>query len=376
MARYYLIAGEPSGDMHAANLMKHVKVHDADASFRYWGGDRMMAEGGVLVKHIRDRSFMGFCEVVSNLRTILRNIKYCKQDILLHRPDALILIDYPGFNLRIADFAKSHGIPVIYYISPQVWAWKQSRVKKIKRVVDKLLVILPFEKAFYRRFNMDVTFPGHPLLDEVVPLRESVNHAAFRKENRLSGKPIVALLPGSRKQEISRMLTEMTTLAPHFNDYQFVVAAVSNQEGSLYNQFTRRENVSVVFDQTYSLLANARAALVASGTATLETALFGVPQAVCYKANPLSYFIARQLIRVKYISLVNLIMDKPVLKEMIQNNFSQQAMRDELDRLLHDETHRRKMKEAYRHLESMLGGPGASDNAARVVARFAGATKE
>ncbi len=372
MARYYIIAGESSGDMHAANLMKRIKTHDAHASFRFWGGDRMMAESGEPVKHIRELSFMGFWEVACNLKTILHNIKFCKEDILSYLPDALILVDYPGFNLRLADFAKSQGIPVVYYISPQVWAWKQSRVKRIKRVVDKLLVILPFEKAFYMRLNMDVVFPGHPLLDEVVPLRESVDHAAFKKQNHLPDKPIVALLPGSRKQEISRMLTEMTAIAPLFNDYQFVVAAVSSQDKSLYKNVNQRDNVSVVFDRTYSLLANARAALVASGTATLETALFGVPQAVCYKANTVSYFIARQLIKVKYISLVNLIMDKTVLKEMIQKDFSQKAMRDELDRLLHDENYRRKMKEAYQDLENMLGGPGASDNAARIVTRFVG----
>ncbi len=370
MARYYIIAGESSGDMHAANLMSRLLQHDPQADFRFWGGDRMQREGGRIVKHIRELSFMGFWEVASNLKTILRNISLCKRDLLAYRADVLILVDYPGFNLRMAKFAKAHGIPVVYYIGPQVWAWKQSRVKKIRRDVDKLLVILPFEQEFYKGFDIQVEFPGHPLLDEVIPLRESKNHASFRENNKLPGKPLVALLPGSRKQEIYRMLTEMTTIAPHFNDYQFVVAAVSNQDKALYRRFTQRANVSVVYDQTYSLLANAKAALVASGTATLETALFCVPQAVCYKANPVSFFIARQLIRVKYISLVNLIMDKPVLKEMIQHDFGRESMRMELDALLHDASYRQAMIDDYRLLEQKLGGPGASEKAARIIKAF------
>ncbi len=370
MARYYIIAGESSGDMHGANLMKQIRVFDQEADFRFWGGDRMLLAGGRMVKHIRDLAFMGFWEVVSNLGTILHNLKQCKEDLLRYGPDVLILIDYPGFNLRMAAYAKLHNIPVVYYISPQVWAWKQSRIKKIKRDVDKMLVILPFEQAFYKGFDMDVDFTGHPLLDEVIPLKESTDYTAFKKKNQLPDKPIVALLPGSRKQEIKRMLQEMTSVARYFKDHQFVVAGVSNQSPLLYQEFTGRKNISVLYDQTYSILANASAALVASGTATLETALFGVPQAVCYKANPISYYIARQLVNVKYISLVNLIMNKAVLKEMIQNHFSRKALREELDALLHDENYRRKMKDAYQALEKILGGPGASENAARMITRF------
>ncbi len=370
MARYYIIAGESSGDMHAANLMKGIRRHDPHADFRCWGGDRMLLEGGHIVKHITELSFMGFCEVAGNLRTILRNINLCKHDLLAYQADVLILVDYPGFNLRMARFAKTRGIPVVYYIGPQVWAWKESRVRKLRRDVDKLLVILPFEQEFYQRFGMQVEFPGHPLLDEVLPLRESKDHASFREDNGLQDKPLVALLPGSRKQEIRRMLAEMITMAPRFIDYRFVVAAVSSQNKDLYLHFAQQPNVSVVYDQTYSLLANAEAALVASGTATLEAALFGVPQVVCYKANPLSYFIARQLIRVKYISLVNLIMDKPVLQEMIQHDFNQESLFKVLDSLLHDTSCRKAMKEDYRLLEQKLGGPGASEKAARIITDF------
>ncbi len=369
MARYYIITGESSGDMHAANLMKEMKKLDAAAEFRVWGGDRMQKAGGTVVKHIRELAFMGFWEVLCNIRTIMRLMKFCKDDLLRWNPDALILVDYPGFNLRMAEFASKHNIPVIYYISPQVWAWKQSRVKKIRKVVDKMLVILPFEKDFYSRHGMDVHFTGHPLLDEVIPRKESNNFASFRETNNLPEKPLVALLPGSRKQEIGRMLSDMTALASEFPSFQFVVAAVSSQDPSVYDQHARHENVSLVFDQTYALLANARAALVASGTATLETALFDVPQIVCYKANHLSYLIARQLIRVPYISLVNLIMDKPVLQEIIQKELTHQRLQKELSRLLFDEDLRHRFAQDYAALKEKLGGEGASREAAESIVK-------
>ncbi len=288
MARYYIIAGESSGDMHAANLMKAIRYRDKQAEFRVWGGDRMRDAGGEVVKHIRELAFMGFWEVIVNLRTILGLIRYAKRDLLLWKPDALILIDYPGFNLRMAAFAYKHDIPVLYYISPQVWAWKQSRVKKIRKVVDEMLVILPFEQDFYRLHGMEVSFPGHPLLDEVIPKKRNNDYAAFREKHLLPDKPLVALLPGSRKQEIRRMLKSMTALAPNFPECHFVVAGLSSHDRLTYDACSQYGNVSLVCDETYALLANADAALVASGTATLETALFGVPQAVCYKANQLS----------------------------------------------------------------------------------------
>ncbi len=367
MARYYIIAGESSGDMHAANLMKEISRLDQGAAFRVWGGDRMNDAGGDVVKHIRELAFMGFWEVLANIRTIYRLMRFCKKDLLQWKPDALILVDYPGFNLRMAEFAHQQDIPVIYYISPQVWAWKQSRVKKIRKVVDKMIVILPFEQDFYRKHGMEVHFAGHPLLDEVIPKIASRDYASFRQKNNLPDQPIVALLPGSRKQEIQRMLSAMTALAADFPSHQFVVAAVSSQDPSVYQKHLHHENVSLVVDQTYALLANSRAALVASGTATLETALFDVPQAVCYKANRLSYLIARQLIRVPYISLVNLIMDKPVLREIIQDEFTHEPLKDELSKLLLDETVRQQFKQEYRILKEKLGGQGASRNAAGCV---------
>ncbi len=371
MARYYVIAGESSGDMHGANLIRRIKTQDTEARFRFWGGNRMMAEAGKPVMHINDLAFMGFWEVLVNINKILKNISLCKQDILSYKPDVLVLIDYPGFNLRMAKFAKKAGIKTAYYISPQIWAWKQNRIRTIKKSVDKMLVILPFEKEFYDRFGMDVEFVGHPLLDEVIPLKHSNNYTDFRSMNDLPAEPLVALLPGSRKQEVSRMLTGMTEVAADFSDHRFVVAGVSSLGMQFYEDFVRLENVSVVFDQTYALLANANAALVASGTATLETALFNVPQTVCYKANAVSVFIARRLVKIKYISLVNLIMDRPVLKELIQGDFGKTSLKAELHRLLFDQAYRQEMQSSYRVLEKRLGGAGASDNAAISICALA-----
>ena len=371
MARYYVIAGESSGDLHGANLMKSLRQQDPDAVFRFWGGDRMSALAGQPVKHIRELAFMGFLEVLLNLRTIMHNIRLCKDDLVKFNPDVLILIDYPGFNLRIAEFARRQRIKVVYYISPQIWAWKQNRIKKIKKTVDKMLVILPFEKDFYASLGMEVEFVGHPLLDEVLPIRESADYSTFVRKNQLPEKPVVALLPGSRKQEVSRMLKDMMAVAAHFPRHQFVVAGVSGLGKDFYQQLTHSANTAVVFDQTYSLLANSNAALVASGTATLETALFDVPQVVCYTANPISYAIARRLVKIKYISLVNLIMDRPVLKELIQKDFNGQSLKDELTRLLDDQAYRNAMHGAYRELENVLGGQGASDKAAALAVKLA-----
>ncbi len=367
MARYYIIAGESSGDMHAANLMKAINDRDPQAEFRVWGGDRMREAGGDVVKHIRELAFMGFWEVIANLPTIFGLIRHAKRDLHCWKPDALILVDYPGFNLKMAAFAKAHQIPVVYYISPQVWAWKKSRVKKIRKVVDKMLVILPFEKEFYQRHDMVVEFPGHPLLDEVIPKKKNNDYVAFKKKHLLPDKPLVALLPGSRKQEIRRMLQSMVALAPDFPECHFVVAGLSSHDPSTYDACARYDNVSLVYDETYALLANANAALVASGTATLETAMFGVPQAVCYKANHLSYLIARQVICVPYISLVNLIMNKPVLREIIQDEFTHDNLKEELHRLLHDQSYRDRLAEEYALLEQKLGGEGASAGAARII---------
>jgi lipid-A-disaccharide synthase len=359
--KYYIIAGEASGDLHAANLMKELKVLDTRAQFRCWGGDLMQKQGADLVKHYRDLAFMGFTEVLMNLKTILKNIDYCKKDISQYKPDVIILVDYPGFNLRIAEFAKAAGIKVFYYISPQIWAWKQSRVHKIKRVVDKMFVILPFEKEFYQRFDYKVDFVGHPLLDAVANFSDYSGKLAIT-----SDKPIIALLPGSRKQEIAAVLPLMLSMQKHYKDYQFVIAGAPSQSPEFYQTFIKDQDVKIVFSQTYQLLQKSHAALVTSGTATLETALFGVPEVVCYKGGAISYTIAKQLIKVKYISLVNLIMDKEIVKELIQNELNESNLKIELDKLLNASV-RDKIMQDYAELKQKLGGAGASKNAAGLM---------
>ncbi|MFY9311069.1 MAG: lipid-A-disaccharide synthase [Bacteroidia bacterium] len=359
--KYYIIAGEASGDLHASNLMKELKVLDTKAQFRCWGGDLMKIQGAELVKHYRDLAFMGFTEVLMNIRTILKNIDFCKKDISEHKPDVLILVDYPGFNLRIAEFAKAAGIKVFYYISPQIWAWKQSRVHKIKRVVDRMFVILPFEKEFYQRFDYKVDFVGHPLLDAIA---NSPEYSA--KLNVETSKPVIALLPGSRKQEISTVLPLMLALQDQYPSYEFVIAGAPSQTPEYYQSFIKGQNIKIVFGQTYQLLQKAEAALVTSGTATLETALFGVPEVVCYKAGGISYTIAKQLIKVKYISLVNLIMDKEIVKELIQHELNESNLKTELDKLLNPVT-RNKIIQDYTELKQKLGGAGASAKAATLM---------
>lgn len=364
--RYYVIAGEASGDLHAANLLKEIKKLDSSAHFRCWGGDLMQQQGAELVKHYRELAFMGFTEVLLNINTIFKNLSNCKKDILQYAPDVLILVDYPGFNLRIAEFAKKNNIKVFYYISPQVWAWKQSRVHKIKKVVDKMFVILPFEKEFYAKFNYDVDFVGHPLLDAINNLQKKTFTEFCTENNLLIDKPIIALLPGSRKQEINAMLPEMLKACKHFPDYQFVIAAAPSQLPELYNTFVN-ENTKVLFGKTYALLQHATAALVTSGTATLETALFEVPEVVCYKGGNISYQIAKQLIKVKYISLVNLIIDKPAVPELIQHNFNEENIVKELKEILPNTSKRQAMLNDFKILNKKLGGSGASENTAKLM---------
>jgi lipid-A-disaccharide synthase len=367
--KYYIISGEASGDLHASNLMKALKKEEAHTDFRFWGGDLMEQVGGTLVKHYRELSFMGFAEVFMNLRTILNNIKYCKQDILDYAPDAVILVDYPGFNLRIAEFAKKKNIMVHYYISPQIWAWKENRIKKIKRDVDHMYVILPFEKDFYEiKHSYPVHFVGHPLLDAIAD-RKIVHPAIFAKEHNLSDKPIIALLPGSRKQEITKMLTVMLRMVPKFQDHQFVIAGAPSQELDFYKRFISMDNVAIVENRTYDLLSVSTAALVTSGTATLETALFKIPEVVCYKGNEISYQIGRRLVNVKYISLVNLILDKEVVTELIQDEFNESNLENELFKIL-DHKHREKMFDQYYELEQKLGGKGASEKTAKLIIKY------
>jgi len=364
--KYYLIAGEASGDLHGANLIKALRQQDANATFCVWGGDLMEAAGAELVKHYRELAFMGFIEVIFNLRTILKNIAFCKKDIEQFEPDALIFIDYPGFNLRIAKWAKKKGIKTHYYISPQIWAWKEGRIKSIKRDVDFMYVILPFEKSFYeKKHEMPVHFVGHPLIDAIYDCKQ-VDSEQFRKENQLDERPIIALLPGSRKQEISKMLRVMLSVADEFKEYQFVIAGAPSQETSFYSKFIDTEQVHLLLNKTYDLLSLSNAALVTSGTATLETALFKVPQVVCYKGNRISYEIAKRVIKLKYISLVNLILDKPVVAELIQTGFNTNTLKKELMAILNPYK-RATLFLDYYDLEKELGGKGASEKTAKLI---------
>ncbi|NCA84205.1 MAG: lipid-A-disaccharide synthase [Clostridia bacterium] len=365
--KYYIIAGEASGDLHGANLMRHMAVEDPEAEFRVWGGDLMEQQRGTLVKHYRDLAFMGFAEVLSNLNTILKNIRFCKHDILAWKPDVVVLIDYPGFNLRIAAFAANQNIPVYYYISPQVWAWKKSRVKQIKKYVTRMFVILPFEKSFYKNYGVDVDYVGHPLLDALQ--REKVNFhtpADFRAQHNLDRRLIVAVLPGSRKQEIQRLLPLMLSAADTFPQYQFVVAGAPSIAPEFYQHAARGAAYKIIFGATHDLLHNAWAGLITSGTATLETALLDVPQVVCYRGNMLSFEIAKRIVDIKYISLVNLIMDRPVVKELIQNELTKGNIIDEFKKLL-DHGQRRQILEDYKSLREKLGNAGASARTAKLM---------
>lgn len=361
--KLYVIAGEASGDLHGSNLMQAILDEQPQTEFRFWGGDKMTAVQDNCVKHIRDLAFMGFVEVLMNIRTITKNMRFCKEDILAYKPDAIVMIDYPGFNLRIAEWAKEQGIKVIYYISPQVWAWKQNRVHKIKKVVDKMYVILPFEKEFYQKFDYDVEYVGHPLLDEISKYDFESGKEAFRERNGLSDKPIIALVPGSRKQEVKTKLPIMVEATRGMDEYQLVVAGAPSLTKEFYQSV--QSDVQVVHGETYELMYNASAALVTSGTATLETALFKVPEVVCYKGSQISYSIAKRLVKVDYISLVNLIMEREVVKELIQKECNPIKIRAELDRLLNDETYKSRLLSDYEELEQKLGGGGASAKVAQ-----------
>jgi lipid-A-disaccharide synthase len=365
--KYYIIAGEASGDLHGSNLVREILKRDTTAAVRSWGGDLMEEAGAAVIKHYRDLAFMGFVEVLANLKTILRNLKFCKEDIRNFQPDVLVLIDYPGFNIRIAKWAKEQGLKVVFYISPQVWAWKESRVKILKQSVDKMLCILPFEKEFYRKWDFEVEYIGHPLV-EVIDNFKSAHH-----NDPVPAKPVVALLPGSRKQEILKKLPIMLEVSRSFPGYEFIVAKAPGQEDAFYEPLLKDyPNVSSVRNDTYRLLLQSSAALVTSGTATLETALFGVPEVVCYKGNPVSYQIARRLIKVPYISLVNLIMQKEVVKELIQHELTTENLIKELTQLLHDPARKVTLARDYTNLQQLLRAGGkASATAAEIICDFA-----
>ena len=367
--KYYIIAGEASGDLHGSNLIKEIKTLDPTASIKAWGGDLMQQAGASLVKHYRDLAFMGFLEVIKNLPTILQNIRFCKQDIEAWQPDVLVLVDYPGFNLRIAEWAKKNGFKVVYYIAPQVWAWKENRVKKMKLCIDKMFCILPFEKDYFKnKWNWDVTYVGHPLLSVI---------ESFKSTTPLTtdNKKVIALLPGSRKQEIIKMLPIMLSVTPHFPAYTFMVAQAPGQDAPFYNRFLMGySNVTLIKNSTYDLLSIADAALVTSGTATLETALFKVPEVVCYKTSKFSYQIAKRLVKIKFISLVNLIMDKEIVREIIQENLTEQHLTTALRNITENEGHRKEVMNNYASLHSLLaaGGGDASAKVAKEIVALAG----
>ncbi|TGV03118.1 lipid-A-disaccharide synthase [Flavivirga rizhaonensis] len=363
--KYYILAGEASGDLHGSNLMKALLKKDVNADIRFWGGDLMQAVGGTLVKHYKERAFMGFSEVIMNLSKIFKLISFCKNDIKTFNPDVIVFIDNSGFNLRIAKWAKLQNFRTNYYISPQVWASRAGRVKAIKRDIDAMYVILPFVKPFYKKYDYDVTFVGHPLIDAITN-REQIDEFEFRESYNLGNKPIIALLPGSRKQEITKMLSVMLSLVDDFPDYQFVIAGAPSQDYSFYETFIKSYDVKFISNKTYDLLSVSNAALVTSGTATLETALFKVPQVVCYKGSALSYQIAKRIITLKFISLVNLVMDKEVVTELIQNDFNKKRLKQELDNILNPDVRHSIFLEYY-ELEKALGGKGASEKTAKLI---------
>ncbi len=388
--KYYLIAGEASGDLHGSNLIKALRQKDSTADIRCWGGGKMQAAGATIVKHYRELAFMGFAEVVMNLRTILRNIRFCKQDIAAWQPDVLVFIDYPGFNIKIAQWAKPLGYKTVWYISPQVWAWKENRVKILRQCIDKMLCILPFEKAFYQKWNYEVEYVGHPLIEEISRQKSNeqgtVNNEQSGKKREKEGssnssiyspftihdsRPIIALLPGSRRQEILKKLPVMLEVAHQMPQYQFAVAKAPGMDDAFYEPLLQPfENVTAVRDATYQLLQQSTAALVTSGTATLETALFGVPQVVCYKGSKISYEIAKRLIKIKYISLVNLIMDRPIVKELIQDEMNADNVQAELEKILDDVTVYKRMKQDYSELWNVLSAGGnASEKAADIIVK-------
>lgn len=363
--KYYIIAGEASGDLHGSNLMRALYKEDSNANIRFWGGDLMQSVGGTLVSHYKERAFMGFFEVFMNLLKIVGFIKLSKKDITQFQPDVIIFIDNSGFNLRVAKWAKKQGFKTHYYISPQVWASRASRVKDIKRDIDNMFVILPFEKEFYKKHNYNVVFVGHPLIDGIAG-RKKVDTLAFKKKYGLTDQPIIALLPGSRKQEITKMLLVMLSIIEDFSEYQFVIAGAPSQDISFYQKIIGNKEVCFINNQTYDLLRISHAALVASGTATLEAAIFKVPQVVCYKGGNISYQIAKRIITLKFISLVNLIMDREVVKELIQKDFNKKNLKIALTKIL-DNTHREKLVSAYIDLEKKLGGKGASEKVAKQI---------
>ena len=372
--KYYIISGEASGDLHGSNLIKELKTLDNNCEFRAWGGDLMQKQGAKIVKHYRDLAFMGFAEVVKNLSTIKKNMKFCVADVKKYNPDVLILVDYPGFNLRIAKKLYGSGIKIFYYISPTIWAWHKSRIKTIRKYIDKMFVILPFEKEFYKQLGYNVDYVGSPVKDAVckyIDSKKDYTLQNFISDNNLSENKKIAILPGSRKQEIEKILPVMLNTIKNFNNLEFIIAAAPsfNKDYFLQN-FNIPDNVKILHDKTYDILRFADSALVASGTATLETALFDTPQVVCYKTSGLTYFIAKNLVNIKYISLVNLIMDKSVIKELIQNNLTTETLSTELNNLINNNNYRNNIFADYNELNKKIGEKGSSKRLAELIIKY------
>mgnify|MGYP005627449095 FL=1 len=360
--KYYIIAGEASGDLHASNLIKEIIKLEPNADIRAWGGDKMQNAGANVVKHFKDLAFMGFYEVLINLRTILKNISFCKKDILEFNPDKIIFVDYPGFNMRIAKWSKKYKFQTIYYIAPQLWAWNEKRIKKIKKYIDSLYVILPFEKEFFEtKHKYPVKFLGHPLLDSISNFKK--NYDSSSEQIITNKKEVIAILPGSRKQEIKKILNTVIKIVDYFPDHQFIVAGAPNIKLSYYKSILKNKRIKVIENKTYEILSISTAAIVTSGTATLETALFKVPQVVCYKSSYFSYFIAKLIVNIKYISLVNLIMDQQIVKELIQQDCNKDKIRNELEKIL-DLNNKKSLQIKYDELTSILGNNGTSKRVA------------
>ena len=374
--KYYLIAGEASGDLHGSNLMKEIKKNDSSAEFRYWGGDLMKAEGGILVRHYKDHDFMGIVEVLKHLRTILKNIAFCKQDISDHKPDAIIFIDFPGFNLKIVKHAKSLGLQTFFYISPTVWAWKESRVKLIKKYVDHLFCIFPFEKKFYKeRHNYDVDYVGHPLLDSIMEKAKPITNQEFITENNLPNKKIIAILPGSRTSEIKENLRTMQEVIPNYPDYHFVIAGMSHFDEAFYRQFISNQNISIIFNKTYPILQVATAAIVVCGTATLETALLRCPQIIVFKTNPITFSIGKMLVKLNYLGLPNIIMDREIVPEYLQEQMNAENISKTLSNILNNKDFSDSIASNYTELAHTLGGGGASKNTALLIYKYINVSK-
>jgi len=369
--KYYLIAGEASGDLHGSNLMKEIKKNDQNADFRFWGGDLMHSEGGVLVRHYKDHDFMGIVEVIKHLRTILKNITFCKQDILENKPDAIIFVDFPGFNLKIVKFAKELGIKTFFYISPTVWAWKEGRVKLIKKYVDHLFCIFPFEKKFYKdRHNYDVDYVGHPLLDSLVNTLKPISLDSFISENKLPNKKIIAILPGSRTSEIRENLKTMQEIIPEFPEYQFVIAGMSHFDEAFYNQFITNKNIRVLFNKTYPILQIAEAAIVVCGTASLEAALIRCPEVIVFKTNAITFKIGKIIVKLNYLGLPNIIMNKEIVPEYLQEEMNSKNIAFSLHKMLTDQNYKQQIANNYEELSQTLGSGGASKQTAALIHHY------